>query len=94
MREVVAQRVRRAAAKLRVDAPRDHRRDQVTGLRRVELVAAHDAEKADKGAHPRMLEMAEDKFLGRGVEIFQILAPFGRIFSSSGRFSSIGSGTA
>ena len=70
VRQVVAERVRRAAAELRIDAPGDHRGNQIAGLRRVKLVAAHDAEKTDEGAHARMLEMAENEFLRRGVEIF------------------------
>ena len=70
VRQVVAERVRRAAAELRIDAPGDHRGNQISGLRRVELVAAHDAEKADESAHARMLEMIENEFLRRGVEIF------------------------
>src|SRR5215475_14909133 len=49
VRQVVSQCMGRAPAQLRVDAPGDHRWDEITGFRRVKLVPAHDAEKADEG---------------------------------------------
>ena len=70
--EIVTKSMGGTPAQLRVDAPGNHCRDQITGLGRVKLVAAHDAEKADESPHPRMFKVLQDEFLRRRLKVLQI----------------------
>ena len=78
--KVVAECMGGATAKLRIDAPGNHSRDQVACPGTVQLVSPHHPQETDESSDARVLEVFEDELLRGRVEVLEVFSSFGKLF--------------